>query len=237
MSKVTLEWNKLIGKKDGLKKMEYAMFATNLIKLLTVFMFVSITAPIYAFKQEGPKLESVLFDTNSSDIKGSELEKLERAATLIKEKNLKVILVGNTDERGDRAYNIDLGAKRSTAVSNKLIDLGVESSHIMFLSYGEESPAAPHGTRAHLATNRRVDIITISPDKVKSPYKNRVSFHLGGAPQGLEDVEVTGRRAKFEQNYEPIVGLGYQRLVTNRVSIGANFFSNLSGTINLGLDF
>ena len=69
----------------------------------------------------------------------------------------KVSLVGHTDERGGREYNLALGQKRSDAVRQSLSLLGVSSAQIESVSFGEEKPAVQGGDEAAYSKNRRAE--------------------------------------------------------------------------------
>ena len=62
---------------------------------------------------------------------------------------MKIVIQGNTDERGGREYNLALGQKRSEAVLQRLQLLGIPSSRIEAVSFGKEKPIAlGHGEEA-----------------------------------------------------------------------------------------
>jgi peptidoglycan-associated lipoprotein len=81
------------------------------------------------------------------------------AAYLMANKNIKVVLEGNTDERGTREYNLALGERRAESVARMLKLLGITPDRIKTVSYGEEKPIAQGHTEADWALNRRVEII------------------------------------------------------------------------------
>jgi peptidoglycan-associated lipoprotein len=81
------------------------------------------------------------------------------AAYLVANKNIKVVLEGNTDERGTREYNLALGERRAQAVERMMKVLGVSADRIKTVSYGEEKPIALGHDEASWAQNRRVEII------------------------------------------------------------------------------
>lgn len=71
----------------------------------------------------------------------------------------KVILQGNTDERGTREYNLSLGQRRSVAVKRALNILGVSDNQIETVSYGEERANVNCASEGCFQQNRRVDIV------------------------------------------------------------------------------
>ena len=70
----------------------------------------------------------------------------------------KVVVEGNTDERGGREYNLALGQKRADAVRRALATLGVSDSQVESVSFGEEKPRSTGTDEASLAENRRADL-------------------------------------------------------------------------------
>ncbi|MCL1786300.1 MAG: OmpA family protein [Alphaproteobacteria bacterium] len=56
-------------------------------------------------------------------------------------KDTKVQIAGNCDERGTAEYNLALGARRAEAAKSVMVKDGVESKRISTISYGKERPA------------------------------------------------------------------------------------------------
>ena len=103
---------------------------------------------------------SVYFDFDKYDVK-AEYKQLvaAHAKYLAENKNAKVLIQGNTDERGSREYNLALGQKRSDAVKKALTLQGVKDDQIESVSLGEEKPKAEGHDEAAYAENRRADIL------------------------------------------------------------------------------
>lgn len=102
---------------------------------------------------------SVYFDLDSFDIKSEFRPIVEaHAAYLRKNPGRKVVVEGNTDERGSREYNLSLGQKRAEAVKKMLLLLGVPESQLEAVSFGEEKPKAAGKDDASYAENRRGDL-------------------------------------------------------------------------------
>ena len=67
--------------------------------------------------------------------------------------------------------------------------------------------------------------------------KNRISLLAGNGPkEGLERTN-SGSKVTVESRVGVIGGVQYQRLLTERVSVGAQLQSNESALVNIGLDF
>jgi peptidoglycan-associated lipoprotein len=74
----------------------------------------------------------------------------------------KIIIQGNTDERGTAEYNLALGQRRSDAVRKSLNLMGVSDNQMEAVSFGKEKPKAEGDTEAAWAENRRGDIVYIT---------------------------------------------------------------------------
>jgi peptidoglycan-associated lipoprotein len=81
------------------------------------------------------------------------------ARYLVAERNRRVIVQGNTDERGSREFNLALGQKRAEAVRRSLTALGVHEAQVEAISLGEEKPRATGQDEASFAENRRDDLV------------------------------------------------------------------------------
>ena len=100
--------------------------------------------------------DRVLFEYDSSDLTPEARRTLERQAAWLKRySNVSVTVEGHCDERGTREYNLALGERRATAVSNFLVALGINSARIMTISYGKEKPVALGSNDTAWSQNRR----------------------------------------------------------------------------------
>jgi peptidoglycan-associated lipoprotein len=103
---------------------------------------------------------SVYFDFDSFTIKDEFRPLVEaHAKYLVSNKVRKVVIQGNTDERGSREYNLALGQKRAEAVRRSLTALGVADAQIEAVSFGEEKPKSAGSDESAFAENRRADIV------------------------------------------------------------------------------
>lgn len=103
---------------------------------------------------------SVYFDFDSFIVKDEFKPVVEaHAKYLSANKGRKIVITGNTDERGGREYNLALGQKRAEAVRKSLSVLGVSDAQMEAVSFGEEKPKAAGSDEASWAENRRADIV------------------------------------------------------------------------------
>lgn len=103
---------------------------------------------------------SVFFDFDSFVVKADYQSLVEaHGRFLVANKQRRVVIEGNADERGSREYNLALGQKRAEAVKSRLTLLGVTDGQIETVSFGEERPRATGKDEAAWAENRRADIV------------------------------------------------------------------------------
>jgi peptidoglycan-associated lipoprotein len=103
---------------------------------------------------------SVYFDFDSYTVRDDGKAVVENhSAYLTKNKQRKVLIQGNTDERGGTEYNLALGQKRAEAVRKSMAALGVSDSQMEAVSLGKEKPKATGHDEAAWAENRRADIV------------------------------------------------------------------------------
>ena len=103
---------------------------------------------------------SVFFDYDSYVVRDDGKPVVENhSAYLTKNKQRKVLIQGNTDERGGTEYNLALGQKRAEAVRRSMGALGVADGQMEAVSLGEEKPKATGSNEAAWAENRRADIV------------------------------------------------------------------------------
>lgn len=102
---------------------------------------------------------SVYFDYDSYIVKDDFKPVVEaHGKYLASHKDRKIVIQGNTDERGGSEYNLALGQKRAEAVRKSLSLLGVPDSQMEAVSFGKEKPKATGHDEAAWAENRRADI-------------------------------------------------------------------------------
>jgi peptidoglycan-associated lipoprotein len=103
---------------------------------------------------------SVYFDLDSYSVKPEYQSVVnEHAKYLMANKSRRVLIQGNTDERGTSEYNLALGQKRAEAVRRALNLAGVSESQLEAVSLGKEKPKAMGSDEAAWAENRRADIV------------------------------------------------------------------------------
>lgn len=83
----------------------------------------------------------VNFAFDSSALSGTADAALASMAELARANpDKRIVLDGHADPIGNAPYNVALSLRRSEAVRDKLISLGVESDRIVLSAYGEDAP-------------------------------------------------------------------------------------------------
>jgi len=103
---------------------------------------------------------SIYFDFDSYTVRDEYRGTIQAHANyLITHKTRRVVVQGNTDERGSREYNLALGQKRAEAVRKALSAIGVPENQVEAVSFGEEKPRSTGSDEAAWAENRRADLV------------------------------------------------------------------------------
>ncbi len=103
---------------------------------------------------------SIYYGLDQFDIRDEYRPLVEAHAKYLRENpSARVLIQGNTDERGSREYNVSLGQKRSDGVKKMMILLGARESQIESVSLGEEKPQADGHNEDAWSKNRRSDIL------------------------------------------------------------------------------
>jgi peptidoglycan-associated lipoprotein len=103
---------------------------------------------------------SIYYDFDKFEVKDEYRPMIEAHARYLRDNpGAKMLIQGNTDERGGREYNVGLGQRRSDGVKKMLILLGAKEAQIESVSLGEEKPKSEGHTEEAWAQNRRSDIL------------------------------------------------------------------------------
>jgi peptidoglycan-associated lipoprotein len=107
--------------------------------------------------------KSVYFGFDEYTVQTKYQKMLSAHASYLKaNSNQKIIIQGNTDDRGTAEYNLALGQRRSDAVRKSLNLMGVSDNQIEAVSFGKEKPKAEGDNESAWAENRRADIVYIT---------------------------------------------------------------------------
>ena len=103
---------------------------------------------------------SIFYDLDSYGVKDQYKDLVEAHAKYLRDNpRAKMLIQGNTDERGSREYNVGLGQRRSEGVKRMLLLLGAKEAQVESVSLGEEKPKAEGHDEQAWSQNRRSDIL------------------------------------------------------------------------------
>lgn len=108
----------------------------------------------------GLKFEPIYFEYDRSDLRSSEIAKLQKVADFMRaHSDLGLIVEGHCDDRGSEEYNRALGERRAISLRNQLVKMGVPDENMKTISYGKDRPAVPGTSADARAKNRRGETI------------------------------------------------------------------------------
>lgn len=103
---------------------------------------------------------SIYFDYDKFEVKPEYKDMVTaHAKFLASHGQFKILIQGNTDDRGSREYNLALGQKRADAVKKMVTLLGGREDQVESVSLGEEKPKNDGHDDTAWAENRRADIL------------------------------------------------------------------------------
>jgi peptidoglycan-associated lipoprotein len=105
-------------------------------------------------------LGPIYFDFDKSFIREDAKPALQKVADYMKtNKDAKIQVQGNCDERGTSEYNMALGDRRATSAKKYLAGLGVDAKRITTASFGKEKPICTEHNEECWQKNRRGDFV------------------------------------------------------------------------------
>lgn len=102
--------------------------------------------------------QSYYFDFDSNALHPEDRGRIQALAQNASSSHENLRVVGNTDNRGSREYNVALGWRRADAVASTLEQYGVSRQQVSTTSNGAEKPVAYGDSEQDYQCNRRVDV-------------------------------------------------------------------------------
>ena len=124
--------------------------------------FVDASAMEQAIADTGKiALYGILFDFDKDTLKPESKPTLDEIAKLLGAKpDLKLKIVGHTDNQGAADYNMDLSRRRAANVAAALVgDYGIDAGRLSSEGAGLTQPVASNDTEEGRAKNRRVELV------------------------------------------------------------------------------
>lgn len=129
--------------------------------LTQVASYKEITRDLYLVPLEVGstiRLNNIFFDLGKSTLRPESYPELERlAGVMTQNSKMQIELSGHTDNIGSDEANLKLSDDRAKAVTEYLVNLGIEASRITAKGYGETKPVAFNDNDEGRQQNRRVE--------------------------------------------------------------------------------
>lgn len=104
--------------------------------------------------------QTVHFDYDEADLRPDAEEILGRKVPILRANpNVRLRIVGHTDERGSLEYNLALGMRRAQAVREYLAAFGIDASRFETTSMGEDAPLSAGSNESAWSQNRRAEFV------------------------------------------------------------------------------
>jgi peptidoglycan-associated lipoprotein len=105
-------------------------------------------------------LTPVYFDFDQAVIRPDMTDRMVMNAEFLKQSaQARIVVEGNTDERGTNEYNLALGERRAQNARQYLVRLGINADRMRTISYGEERPLFMGQDEDSYSHNRRADFV------------------------------------------------------------------------------
>jgi peptidoglycan-associated lipoprotein len=112
----------------------------------------------------------IYFDYNKADLRDDHMPILAKAVkTLGKNPSASILITGNCDARGSDEYNMKLGARRSAAVREYMLDNGIPEDRIKIVSRGKLDAIAPVKDIAGMQKDRNAQFMIAEVDEFNVP--------------------------------------------------------------------
>ena len=103
---------------------------------------------------------NILFETGKADLKAESMVEIMKVAEYMKANpSVRFEVQGHCDNQGSDKVNDPLSQKRSEAIVNALVKLGVDEFNLKAVGKGSHEPVADNSTEEGRAKNRRVEFI------------------------------------------------------------------------------
>jgi peptidoglycan-associated lipoprotein len=108
-------------------------------------------------------LATVNFEYDKSSLSGQAKKILSSNAEWMKSNTkYNIQIEGHSDSRGSIEYNLSLGERRAQSVKNYMVGLGIPTSRLTVISYGEEKPLMQGETEDAYGKNRRANFLPLA---------------------------------------------------------------------------
>lgn len=105
-------------------------------------------------------LDDIHFDYDKYNIRPDARPMLDQVASFLSGNGeYNIVIEGHCDDRGTNEYNLALGERRAKSTKNYLVSLGISSSRISTVTFGEEKPLCADQNEMCWQRNRRAHFV------------------------------------------------------------------------------
>lgn len=104
-------------------------------------------------------LQNIYFEFDSAVLDTSSMAGIDAIVRFLSsDPQMRILVIGHTDNIGEEEYNMSLSERRAAAVRDALIKKGIAPQRLEITGEGSSSPLLPNDTEHHRALNRRIEI-------------------------------------------------------------------------------
>ena len=131
----------------------------------------------------------------------------DKAAAQARLRNMRILLVGHTDDTGNSRLNADLAEARSSEIAKIFAAQGFAATQIFYQGAGETLPIADNSTEEGRSKNRRVEIVDLSSEEAFAQYlanrRPNLSFYREAAARPVTAAAQPTVQAKASTSTQP----------------------------------
>lgn len=108
-------------------------------------------------------ISGITFDNDQDTIRRSSIPTLDNAVQVLKDHpDVRILIMGHSDDVGSREHNIDLSTRRAESVKRYLVEHGIDENRIVTEGFGPDKPVASNDSKSGRASNRRIEFEIIT---------------------------------------------------------------------------
>jgi outer membrane protein OmpA-like peptidoglycan-associated protein len=115
-------------------------------------------------------IEGIEFELDSAIIREGSKPILDRAVKVLRDYgDIRIEIVGHTDDQGTPEYNEKLSRERAEAVEKYFVDQGIDDARLETRGAGEKEPLTSNATEDGRAKNRRTEFKILRRERASTP--------------------------------------------------------------------
>lgn len=119
-------------------------------------------------------LKEILFAKEKNTVLPSSKPALLELCRILQEHpDMRIRIVGHTDDTGREEYNQKLSVIRAKSVKREIVNLGIDPTRVEIEGRGENDPIVPNDSDKHRQMNRRVEVEILGGDYIINSAQQR----------------------------------------------------------------